>query len=304
MNISKDLIEEGAVIRNYKNTELGEIRILANIEKKLLETKERLEINEFVPLYKNEPIKSFIEETSKNIEIYREQLRNIIIDKIDELVSKYKIDSELSNKEIDKIFKELEQKSKVPSYWYSLSLRFSQRECRIIDKQTKAFLLCADVTIIKQIIEDTFGNTTVKELKEQADKDWEKIEDIINNVDMFNMGVKRINQYSCKVINFPLRGDEELEIEEALEFLQCINNESEVVKKQFQNNYEKIKELVEKEKLQVNIKQLDRDWYEVRDNNSNQLICFEHAGKIIKNLKELIRKKEKTSYQDNTENKD
>ena len=67
MNISKDLIEEGAVIRNYKNTELGEIRILANIEKKLLETKERLEINEFVPLYKNEPIKSFIEEPSKNI---------------------------------------------------------------------------------------------------------------------------------------------------------------------------------------------------------------------------------------------
>lgn len=210
MDIKEALIREKRKTKDYYKTELGEIKALANAEYNIRNANREIE-NYFIHFKKNGDEKIILNELRKNIFNIEKKIRKIKGKKMKELLDKYKevpkdIEERLNNtkelgipksilKDIDSILDELNKKSEVPSYWYKIEWRGCST-CRIIDKDTKIPIITTDINIVQKIIEDTFGTETAKELKERADREWEKILTINNNM-YCGVGLKRVNTYSC-----------------------------------------------------------------------------------------------------------
>lgn len=210
MNIKEALIREKRKTKDYYKTELGEIRALANAEYNIKNANRVIE-NYFTHFKNNGDEKIILNELRKNTFNSEKKIRKIKGKKMKELLDKYKevpkdIEERLNNtkelgipesilKDIHSILKELEKKSEVPSYWYKIEWR-GHSTCRIIDKDTKVPIITTDINIVQKIIEDTFGTETAKELKERADREWEKIV-TINNNRYYGVELERVNTYSC-----------------------------------------------------------------------------------------------------------
>lgn len=142
------------MLKDTNKTELGIIRSLANTEEYVRKAEKELSSNMFMSLSKEE-YKRVFNINGINIVKAKEDIQEIKERKIQNLVSNYQQITTVTSEDIDKTFAELESKSKVASYWYSI-IRSSENTCRIIDKYTGTMLLETDIMIANKIIKATF----------------------------------------------------------------------------------------------------------------------------------------------------
>lgn len=136
---------------------LGIIRTLANAEVYTRKAEKELINNMFMPLSEEDNKKVFLE-SGKRIVTAKEDIQEVKENKIKELINKYKSTEDtivLAEEEREKIFAELESKSKVVENWFEV-IRTSERTCKIMDKYTKVELLETTIQVADKIIKETF----------------------------------------------------------------------------------------------------------------------------------------------------
>lgn len=138
-------------------SELGAIRTLANAENYARKAEKELSRNIGIKLSEEE-YKRVFNINGIAIVTAKEDIQEIKERKIKELIARNKPMPPVSQEQINRTFVELENKSKVVSYWYSIT-KTSETTCQIIDKETKVILLETDIMIANRIIKATFEDS-------------------------------------------------------------------------------------------------------------------------------------------------